>query len=346
MDELDLEILQRIGAAPFLVWPHPPAGTTTAGLARALGVSKETIRRRLSALASSGVLMGRSVAPNYRALGWNCCTVHFRTEDAQRKATALAEVAALDGVLAVFDMLGPDVCVDICFEDEADRRRKVAAMQERIGPCSVSLFLDVPLPAVEKAPSALDWRIIEALLADATRQPEDVAKDLHVSARTVKRRVAAMHASGAIDVVGNVDPSRFVGHFLAYLLVRLHPGSGRADATRVVHAFRRRWVAQWSPPDRDLADVVIVALVTSSGAADDLRKEAMSMAEVARAEVLILSRVESRPAWLASAIAQRATMGDGQVVRPAAPIARAPSERSMSKSPRRVRRAPISNRRA
>lgn len=306
MDELDLEILQRIGGAPFLVWPHSPASSTPAALARSLHVSKETIRRRLADLEASGVLAGRSLAPNYRALGLNCCTVHIRAKDATRKGEAVGKVAALDGVLAAFDMLGPDLCVDLCFRDEADRRAKVAAIMRLVGPGATSLFLDVPLPALARPLTPLDWRIVQAHLQDALRAPEAVGVELGVSARTIKRRMAALVAGGAIDVIGNIDPGRLTGHFLVYLLVRLRPSASRAEAQAVQRAFRRRWLAQWSPPERELADVVIVTVADSAGAADALRREAMTIPAVARAEVLVLSSVVSQPAWLLAAVAERA----------------------------------------
>lgn len=306
MDELDLGILQRIGGAPFMVWPHPPESTTPAALAKSLRVSKETVRRRLAELQAAGVLNGRVLVPNYRALGLNCCTVHFRARDAGRKSDAVPKVAALDGVLAAFDMLGPDLCVDLCFRDEGDRAAKVQAIAKLLGGGATSLFLDVPLPALAKPLTPLDWRIVQAHLADFDRSPEAVGAELGVSGRTVKRRLAALVAGGAVDVVGNIDPGRIAGHFLAYLLVRLRPGAGRTEAQAVQRAFRRRWLAQWSPPERDLADVVIITVADSAGAADALRREAMTIPVVASADVLILSGVASQPAWLLAAVAERA----------------------------------------
>jgi DNA-binding Lrp family transcriptional regulator len=306
MDEVDLAIVQRIGVSPFLVWPHPPAATTVAALARALRVSKETVRRRLAAMEEARFLAGRMMVPNFRALGLNSCTVHFRATDAGRKSEAVPAIAALDGVLAAYDMLGPDVCVDLCFRDEADRHAKVAAIDGLLGGASSSLFLDLPLPALARPLSPLDWRIVLAHMGDATRAPEEVGAELGVSGRTVRRRLAALVSGGAVDVVGNFDPGRLNGHLMVYLLLRLRPGAGRNEAKAVQRAFRRRWLAQWSPPERDLADVVIVTVAASAGEADDLRREAITVPAVARAETLVLSGVASRPEWLGAAVQERA----------------------------------------
>lgn len=307
MDETDLEIIRRVGVAPFLVWPHPPETTTVAALAKGLKVSKETVRRRLADLERSGAFAGRILVPNFRALGLNSCTVHFRAKDAGRKSDALPKVAALDGVLGAYDMLGPDLCVDLCFQDEDDRQAKVDAIDEWLGGASTSVFLDIPLPKLAKPPTTLDWRIVLAMSGDATRSPDEVGAELGVSGRTIKRRLAALVAGGAVDIVGNFDPGRVQGKLVTYLLLRLRSGAGRADVQTIQRVFGRRWLAQWSPPERDLADVVIVTVAASAREADDLRREAMSLSQVARAETLILSGVASQPAWLTQAIQGRAT---------------------------------------
>src|SRR5438128_10997862 len=51
----------------------------------------------------------------------------------------------------------------------------------------------------------LDWEIISLLLRDAERKPDDLAKQLRVSTRTVKRRLNMMMKESAIFIMPMVD---------------------------------------------------------------------------------------------------------------------------------------------
>src|SRR5207245_9570431 len=51
----------------------------------------------------------------------------------------------------------------------------------------------------------LDWEIISLLLREAERKPDDLAKQLRVSTRTVKRRLSMMMKESAIFIMPMVD---------------------------------------------------------------------------------------------------------------------------------------------
>jgi DNA-binding Lrp family transcriptional regulator len=287
VDGIDLRIMRHMGISPFLAWPHPPSATRPAAVARALGVGVDTVKRRLAALREAGVYHGLQVAPNPLLVGYRVVTFHARAKDATAKAAAVRKLAGGPGIVGTVGMVGGDCCFDVAYRSDAERDALRARIAAAFGVDPVH-FIAYPLPIPRVEPTPLDWRILQALRRDPAAGLDAVAKDLGVSARTVKRRHDRLAKGGAFDVVGVFDPGAVAGQFVAYLLVHFAPGSGPEEAPRVLNAFRERWLAQWTPPERELGHLALVTAVSSARELEELRREAESIPNVARCEALVL----------------------------------------------------------
>jgi DNA-binding Lrp family transcriptional regulator len=318
MDEVDLQAMRRIGLAPFLVWPHPPQSIRPAALARELKVSPDTIKRRLADLRAAGVYHGTLVFPNPRLLGLRMASLHFRLGEAARRLVPPEAVTAVPGVIGVFDMVGGDRCVDVAFGAESGRETLQGELSSLLGAAS-SHFVDYASPAPASM-SPLDWRLVQALRTAPDTTLEQAAQAVGVSQRTAKRRFDRMAKEGCIDMVGLWDPGAMQGHLLVDLVFRLAQGAGPQDVPTILNAFRSRWVAQWSPPDRRLGHLTLVVVARSARELEDLRREGESLACVERCDALVLESARESWGWLDALVAQRA--GAGQEA-PAAPARRA-----------------------
>lgn len=304
MDGVDLQIMRRMGLAPFLTWPHPPASIKPAALARSLGTSTDTIKRRLAALRKAGVFHGTQVFPNPRLLGLRMASFHFRLGAAVRRLVPPGAVTKVPGVLGVFDMVGGDRCVDVAFADDGSRDVVRSELAGLLGAES-SHFVDYASPA-PTAMTVLDWRIIQALRRAPETSLEEAADKLGVSLRTVKRRFDRMAKDGCLDVIGLWDPGAIQGHLLVDLVFHLAPEAGRPELAAVLNAFRSRWVGQWSPPDQRLGALTLVVVAGSSRELEDYRREGESLPFVERCEVLVLEAARENWEWLDQEIARRA----------------------------------------
>lgn len=316
MDAQDLDLIRRVGVAPFLDAPRGQRPATTASLARDTGLGVETVRRRLAALAERGALRGREIWPHFGLLGLRCMTLHYRAPAGAAARDRLAKAARREGVLAVYGMVGGDACVDLCAPDDAQLWARAEALAEELGGGAPVAFVDYPLPHTKKPLTRLDWRIVQALRGRAERDLGEVAEELKVSRRTVKRRLDAMVATGAVDVVGGFDPGALEGHVVCYFLVRAAPGATREDARALLRTFETTWLTQWTPPDRALADAVLVAFAASVREATSMQKEAASLASVAAVELLLLDEAHGDPSWLDARIAAAAASPDALVPPP------------------------------
>ncbi|MBI2077113.1 MAG: winged helix-turn-helix transcriptional regulator [Euryarchaeota archaeon] len=304
VDDLDLQIMRRMGLAPFLVWPHSPSSIRPAQVARSLHVSTDTVKRRLAAMAAAGVFHGTQVFPNPRLLGLRTASFHFRMGDAARKRVPRAHVSRVGGVLGVFDMVGGDRCVDVAFGDDAARETLRDELSSLLG-ASSSHFVDYATPEPVGELSPLDWRILAALRAKPDTSLGAAAAACGASLRTVKRRFDRMARDGALEVIGLFDPGAISGQLVVDLLFHLVPGAGKRELATVLNAFRSRWVAQWSPPDHQLGHLALVVVATSPREVEDLRREGESLAPVERCDALILEGVDENWSWIDARIAQR-----------------------------------------
>jgi DNA-binding Lrp family transcriptional regulator len=319
LDELDLGIIRRMGLAPFLVWPHPPAGLRPAALARALHTSTDTIKRRLAAMRKQGVFHGTKAFPNPRLLGLRTASLHFSMQPGDRRRIAPQQVTEVEGVLGVFDMVGGDRCIDVAYPHDTSLHEIQDRLRSLLGVAS-SHFVDfaTPTPGIELSP--LDWRIVRALRSKPDTSLESVAKSLGLSLRTVKRRFDRMVQEGCIDVIGLFDPGVIPGHLVVDLLFHLNPSSGKAELAAVLNAYRSRWVAQWSPPDSRLGALTLVVVAQSARELEDLRREGESLACVRRCDALVLERAVEHWDWIDVELARR---GDAEAVMQKAPAPRA-----------------------
>lgn len=318
MEEVDLRIMRHMGLAPFLVWPHPPASLRPPAIARALKVSSDTVKRRLAAMRKAAVFHGTHVFPNPRLLGLRMASLHFQPVGQRVPAQ---EIAAVPGVLGVFDMVGGDRCIDVAFGDGRPRPALEKDLVAVLG-ATPHHFVDYAAPVPQQELSRLDWRIVQALRSRPDTTLEQAADHIGLSLRTVKRRFDRMAKAGAIDVIGLFDPGAVKGHVVVDLLLHLQPGSGPADLAQVLNLFRTRWVAQWSPPDQRLGHIALVFVAASAREIEDLRREAESLACVRRCDALVVEGAREDWAWIDAQVARLA--GDA----PLAPQAKRSEGRS------------------
>src|SRR5688572_12512390 len=112
-----------MGLQPFLTWPHPPERLKATKIAKDLGLSPETVKERIARLEKDGTIQGYEVYPNFRHLGLLSTTYHFRVPDTTQKTRALEQVGRAEGVVGVYNFVGPDVCVDLAHRGGRDLTR-------------------------------------------------------------------------------------------------------------------------------------------------------------------------------------------------------------------------------
>lgn len=171
-------------------------------VARKLGIDEETVRNRVKRLKETGFLLGWRLVPNPTLLGRASTSVLLGFNDQTSKEKAISRLTEMEGVINIVSIYEKGLTLALFDDDKRSASKQVAAVG----------MIEDPLttPSMGLAPSRfrmtqLDWEIARLLLRDADKTMAEVAEQVRVSARTVKRRLNQMMKESAVFVMPIVD---------------------------------------------------------------------------------------------------------------------------------------------
>jgi DNA-binding Lrp family transcriptional regulator len=305
VDGFDVRILRVMGIRPYDRRPKDPEVLRAPRIARELGTTLNTVKDRISRMEADGVIAGYQIVPNFRHLGLYAGAHKFRIVEDDRKDEAVRVACGLEGILEVHDFLGPSLCVDFAYSDTDDQREKVRALSEASGDANPVRFYERQMPLVDRELTSLDWRILQALRWHADRPLSEVADELGVALRTVRRHYDRMSGAGSFFVVPLVDPGKAAGLFLFDLICELGP-LGKQEAIRhLLRAFDDRHVYGFEPAPGSTAGFDMLLFAKTSAEVEAVRREAAALPGVVRAEANLFRAFLDQSRWLDAAIEAR-----------------------------------------
>ena len=226
MDDTDRELILLLGTNPRM-----PAQE----IARRLGISRQAVHHRMRVLAEQGVYRGTTAAVSIEYLD-AVPVVVFAPSDAPSMEEILARLGENDLTRRVIVASGNFVYAvgwlrDLSqLEGYAEFVRRATVMREpTVGIYSMDsrLMPEYTVDGIGKRRgirrplSPLDLRIVAALADDARRPLADVAAELKVSSKTVRRHLDTMVAEGLVELWARIDePSGGDGLFVVHVTLR------------------------------------------------------------------------------------------------------------------------------
>ena len=229
--DLTSKIMREMSTSPSQ-WNVRPSYV---GVARKLGVDEETVRNRLRMMKEMGFLQGWRLIVNARLLGMESSNMLFEFPSADAKETAIPHIRRSDGVVLIQNFYGDALQMTIFHERDADLVKdfdRVLIPSRARAPKIVTRW-KVRLPPCDLKPRRIDLKIIRLLLTNAERKYPEVARELGISARTVKRRMNRMMGSSAFFMQPLLDLRKARGVTPCQLLVRCSPDKKRAVDTAI-----------------------------------------------------------------------------------------------------------------
>lgn len=304
MDALDIRIIRTMGVRPYAARPRDPRVLKPGHIAGQVGASVNTVKSRIARMEDVGVIAGYRLMPNLRHLGLTGTAYYFAAPADPRKGPAMEGIKAMRGGLELHDFLGGGFCVDFTYRDEAGLARTLHELKALTQEDRPVKFYDRDMPRVERALTGLDWRILGALRTDATRPLDDVAAELGVTGRTVRRRYARMAEEGSFFSVPLLDGSKAEGLFLFELLVYLGKGS-RAASQDLLRELDGSHVYAYVPSSPELGHLDVLLFARSTGQVEELRRKAAAIPGVQRAEAWLFRGLHDNSGWIEAAIEAR-----------------------------------------
>ncbi|MBI4394081.1 MAG: AsnC family transcriptional regulator [Euryarchaeota archaeon] len=193
VDTLDAGIMRTLGHPNIFQWN---VRVSFADIARDLGVDEETVRARILRMQESGLIEGWEVVVNPGLLGRLMTRVEFPRPDPASKEKVHDALMMADGAKWLFEYYVAGPAVVFFNPSGAAFERQLALLANITGPPASRASVTCPPATIE--PSETDWKIIAALRRGARRPYDEIAEEIGLSERTLRRRVDALTAGRAV----------------------------------------------------------------------------------------------------------------------------------------------------
>lgn len=241
MDRLDIRILRELFQART-VWPARPGMVTSyRRVARDLGAPPGTVRNRIREMARSGFLRGITVYPNPFVLGRRSNSYAIEVAPTVDKAGAVTAILRLPSVVFLENFHSRLVGVGIADTGDEDLQRTTAAI-DRIAHAPGGLLSRVEHPPAGGPLGPAEWALLARLARGGFPTYAQLAAELKVSTRTLKRRLARLSATNAIMTFPRLDQRALRGAVAAELLVQFTSRRARDEAEQRVRDHLDPWL--------------------------------------------------------------------------------------------------------
>lgn len=190
MDEIDLIILRKLREDSRLTYRK---------LADLINMAVSTIHKRINTLKEDEVILGFTARPSIIALKSLVVTV-FGTSNAKSLSAVSKELGQNENIVSVAWASGKMMYISGILRDISALRdhsiyvSKTAKMSEpTVG------IIDVPYITLPEPLTSIDYKIIKSLNRDSRKPLVDVADDVGLSTKTVKKRLDRMIENNLVE---------------------------------------------------------------------------------------------------------------------------------------------------
>jgi DNA-binding Lrp family transcriptional regulator len=307
MDALDVRIIRAMGIQTYGRDPKPLDVLRISRLARTLGVTKERVKDRVRKLEKAGIIAGYGLYPNLRHLGLESSWYYYRFKEDEEVDRAFAKLQPLDGVSACCSFFGGVMCVGVYYRNPVDLQKKLRIMVGLVGDGGGELnkLYDLDMPPVHRPLTHLDWRVVQALHENAMRPLKDVAKEIGVSEKTVKRRLDRMGREGSFFAIPEVDPSQAEGVVVFVLAVQFGPEAEPGIVRAIERAYEGNLVSTDLTTSREFGTCAMLLYANSMAEVERLRKRGAAIPGVAKVRSYLIRDAGGDWSWMEEAIQER-----------------------------------------
>lgn len=219
MDKLDIRIIREfLQGGPLLsIWSFKPNLTPPFNvLSKRLGVAESTVRARSKKLSS--FVSGWTLQVNPNLLGTRIGVLCFEIPADSPKEEILEGLVLVEDMMIVLSFAGYRVDTFFFYPDDFGLKKKIELIA-KLSRCKEYAFSEIPFPKCDTILSKTDLRIIASRQVNAKRPIREIARDVGVSSRTVKRRMTRMAREGAVMGLALLDEEELQGCLYAILNV-------------------------------------------------------------------------------------------------------------------------------
>jgi len=294
--ELTVNIMKELSITPS----HWNVKRSYAEVAKKIGIDEETVRIRIQSLKQSGFLLGWRLILNANLIDRESHILALELLDVEKKDRTIAQISQMDGVVLIQSFYGKILQVTVFSKNEEELVRQMNKITSITG-SKIFTNWKVKLPRCNHKAKQTDWMIIGALLNNADKRIPEIALELKVSAKTVKRRINMMMGSSAFYLQPILDLRKVVGALPCQLLVQCSEANKSMIDGMIISKFERIVFSLTDSTTHSIFTIICVNLAE----AQSILKEVQRQEGVALAKVEIIEELVYVHDWLAKEIRSR-----------------------------------------
>jgi len=290
----------------------------------AVGMTSKSVKARVDAMISTGIIEKFVVKVNPVALGYGVgCMLIVREHTANT-----------DDIVSRLNLLG-DISIHskcmggistFCLAIKEGHEDKLELLRDSLKPATVHFMFTSPSSSSSYLSnkhelSETDLKIIKCLLSNPRMDMNDIAKKTSISARTVNRRLTRLKDNNVLKFFILCNPVSTLGYIQFVLVINTADKSFNSQIIeRIYGELKDNILCQ--PPIIDPDNIITLILFSKDiFTADSILKRVESFTAVKRVELFILTATISYDEWILREIEKRLnSKGVGQKKQELGPV--------------------------
>jgi DNA-binding Lrp family transcriptional regulator len=300
LDRLDIAIVRELAQEGRVYLPRGH-GPSLRAISRKLALSEGAVRSRIASLRASGFLGRPRVIANPRLLGLEQTAYLGSVVPGLSKEVVLRQVCAVEGIFLIVNFHGRELGV-IFNHDEGSSPRDKQLLLDRLCGTTADFVAPVHLPPLTSSLTRVDWQLVHMVCTQGTRTHAELARELGVSVRTVKRRMPKLVDSWAIVSFPRFNFRAIPGGAAASLMYRCSGSARVAEVDARVLTLAQDYLlyfGRWG----EVAQLMLI--VPNPSAATALATAAGLIEGVGSARVVLVDELVDQPEDIGDYLASR-----------------------------------------
>lgn len=297
LDEPDLKIISILSKdcrASFM------------SIGSAVGMTSKSVKARVDAMISTGVIEKFVVKVNPASLGYSMsCMLIVRehtahTDDIVNRLNLLGDVSIHSKCIGGISTF--------CLAIKEGHEDKLELLQDSLKPATVHFMFTSPSSSYQSTKDELsetDLQIIKCLLLNPRMDMKDIAKKISISPRTVNRRLTRLTDNNVLKFFILCNPASTLGYIQFVLVINTTDKSfNNQIIERIYEELKDNILFQ--PPIIDPDNIITLLLFSQDiFTADAILKKIESFVGVDRVELFTLTDTTSHDKWIVREVEKR-----------------------------------------
>lgn len=218
MDRIDIGIIREMLDNRMADPARASIKRTRSEIARHMNVDENTIRSRMKKLEQSGFLKAWWMAVNPTLVGEELYQIWLDVNQPSSKEDAIKKISLLHGVVVIKNLIGNSLSVMFYCDGEGAFKKNTALMTAIANSQKLTVVKE-PFVRPSITLRTNDLAIIKSLREDPLKSYVQVARELSLSTKTVKRRIETLTDSYAVFLVASPNLRALEGGVMCSLLI-------------------------------------------------------------------------------------------------------------------------------